>query len=107
VPKKVYRAALQSALSAKVSSGEVVVLSDVSLPELKTQRLAQMLMRLGLSGKTLMVVGGEYQELERPARNLKNLKLVRVNELNVYDLVWCEKLAIIRSQLSVIQEFWS
>ena len=107
LPKKVYRLALRSALSSKVASGNVVVLSEISLPEPKTRYLAKFLSQLGLSGKTLLVAGDKYIKLKQAARNLKDVKLIRAKELNVYDLLRYEKLAILQGEISQIQEFWS
>ena len=86
LPKKVYRSALRSALSSKVSSGDVVVLSEISLAEPKTRFLVKFLSQFGLSGKTLLVVGEEYVNLERLVRNLKDVKIATAKELNVYDV---------------------
>jgi len=107
LPRKSYRAALRSALSSKVSSNEVVVLSELSLPEPKARCLAKALAQLELSGRLLMVVGDEFSMLEKVARNLKNVKLIRVNELNVYDILRCDTLVILRNELMKVQEFWS
>ena len=107
MPRKSYRSALRSALSAKVSSNEVVVLSELSLPEPKARCLAQALSKLELSGRLLLVVGDELSNLEKVARNLKNVKLSQVNGLNVYDILRCDKLVILRNELTKLQEFWS
>ena len=107
LPKKSYRAALKGALSAKVSSNDVVVLSELSLPEPKARCLAKALSELELNGRVLMVVGDEYSTLEKPARNLRNMKLIRVGDLNVYDILRFEKLVILRNELTKVQEFWS
>jgi large subunit ribosomal protein L4 len=107
MPRKSYRSALRSALSSKVSSNEVVVLSELSLPEPKARCMAQVLSQLELSGRLLIVVGDEFSILEKVARNLKNVKLIRVNELNVYDILLCDKLVILRNELMKVQEFWS
>src|SRR6184192_3656689 len=49
IPKKQYRAALQSALSAKLADGQVMVVSDLTLPEPKTRLLAKMLAQMGVT----------------------------------------------------------
>ena len=105
--KKVYRAALRSALTSKVSSGDIVVVSDLSLSEAKTRHLNKVLTQLGLTGRTLMVVGAESLELKKASKNLANVKLIQVHELNVYDLLRYDKLVIVQSELMNVQEFWS
>ena len=59
MPKKKYRAALQSALSAKLADGKVIVVSEFSLAQPKTKLLAKALDQFGL-GETALVVAGEY-----------------------------------------------
>ena len=107
MPRKSYRSALRSALSAKVSANQVIVLSELSLPEPKARCLAQALSKLELGGRLLLVVGDEFLSLEKVARNLKNVKLSQVNTLNVYDILRCDKLVILRNELTKLQEFWS
>lgn len=107
IQKKVYRAALRSALSSKFSSGDMIVVSELSLSEVKTRYLAKALIQLGLTGRTLMVVGAESLELKKASKNLANVKLIQVHELNVYDLLRYDKLVIVRSELMNVQEFWS
>lgn len=107
MPKKMYRAALRSALSAKVSSGELLVLSALTLPEAKARHLAKILNQLGLTRKTLIVVGEEFESLERVARNLAHVGLVHPQNLNVYDILRFDQLVVLESQLPKIQELWS
>ena len=107
LPRKNYRAALRSALSSKVSSDEVVVLAELSLPEQKSRCLAKALAPLVMKESALVVVGDEFSNLEKLARNLKNVKLIRVNDMNVYDILRFQKLVILQSELAKVQEFWS
>lgn len=107
IPKKKYRAALRTALSSKVSRGEIVVVSDLSIESPKTRLLAKALSQLGLTRKTLIVVGEDRQNLERAARNLKDVKLVKPQELNVYDVVRYDSLVIPEREVSRVQEAWS
>ena len=105
--KKVYRAALRSALTSKVSSGELLVVSDLSLSEAKTRELRKILTQLGLTGRVLIVVGAESLDVKRASQNLPKVKVVQGHELNVYDLLRYEKLVIVRSELMNVQEYWS
>jgi large subunit ribosomal protein L4 len=105
LPKKMYRAALRSILAAKASGGEVIVV-DLELTEMKTKELSLALTRVGASGKSVLVVDEGAMEITRIGRNIKDLKVLRVMDLNVYDLLWCEKLVITKSELQRIQEAW-
>jgi len=107
LPRKVYRAALRSALSSKVLSGDVRIISELEFNEQKTRVFSEFLLRLGLSGHILFVVGGQWSHLLRMTRNIKNLTMVSVDGLTVYDLVRADTVVIVRSQISIIQEFWA
>ena len=106
MPRKQYRAALQSALSAKLSEGGIVVVSEFSLSQPKTGLLAKTLAQLGLSTKTLIVSGGDNAELERAARNLSRVKVVTAKGLNVYDVLRYDSILIPERELPRIQEAW-
>src|SRR5207237_4170556 len=85
-PKKKYRAALRQALSAKLAAGGILIVSDLRLEEPKTRLLSKALTQLGLNSKTLIVVGAGDTDVEQAARNLSQVKPVKSQDLNVYDV---------------------
>src|SRR6266545_6996879 len=107
IPKKKYRAALQSALSAKMAAGSVMVLSALPLAAPKTRLLAKALSQLGLTSTTLIVVGAGHADLERAAANLADVKIVSPELLNVYDVLRYEKLVILERDVPRMQEIWA
>ncbi|WP_447970540.1 50S ribosomal protein L4 [Nitrospira sp. M1] len=107
MPRKMYRLALRSALSSRVGDGDVVILASIALPEQKTRHLAKVLSGAGLSGGALIVAGDDYHALERASRNLSGVKLTKVENLNVYDILRYEKVVLLQSEVEKIQEFWS
>ncbi len=107
LPKKKYRAALRSAISSKLSDGEVVVVSDLSIEQPKTKLLAKLLHQMGLKKKTLIVLGEAQVDVERAGRNLQNVKIVRPHELNVYDILLYDSVVIPEGELGRLQEVWS
>ena len=107
LPKKKYRAALQSALSAKLAAGGIVVVSALTLEEPRTRRLAKVLAQMGLTGETLIVIGEGRTDLERAARNLREVKLIKPEELNVYDVLRHDSIVIPERELLRVQEVWS
>ena len=107
IPKKTYRAALQSALSSRAAEGAIVVLSDLSIEQPRTKLLAKMLGQLGLNGKTLLVLGEGRSDLERAARNLSGVKVVKPDGLNVYDVLKYGTIVILERELPRIHEVWS
>ncbi|MBM4138310.1 MAG: 50S ribosomal protein L4 [Nitrospira sp.] len=107
MPKRKYRAALQSALSAKVAESKLVVLSDLSLQELKTKVLAQALGRLSGGGHVLVVIGKEQSSVMRAARNLAAVQVLSIDQLNVYDIVRAGMIVVSQRELGSVREVWS
>ncbi len=105
LPKKVYRAALRAGLTSKVSAGDLIVV-DLSLSEMKTKELVRQLSQVGATGKVVLVVEEGLMDLVRIGKNVKLLKVLHAKDLNVYDLLWCEKLVVSRGELPQIQEMW-
>ena len=105
LPKKVRRAALRGALSLRREEGAITLLEEIELPEIKTRRVAEMLRALSLEGSgVLIVIDAANEKLERSARNLRNVSVLRVAGLNVYDVLRHPKLVITRAALSAIEE---
>lgn len=84
-PKKMARAAMRSALSDKLGSERLVVIDDFKMGKAKTKEIAAVLGVFGF-GKALLV-DGENRSLELAARNLEKHKFLRVEGVNVYDVV--------------------
>ncbi len=105
LPKKVYRAALRAGLSDKAAAGNLIVV-DLVLPELKTKELVRQLAKVGAVGKVLLVVEENLLDIVRIGKNVRLLKVLHAKDLNVYDLLWCEKLVVTRGELQKIQEVW-
>ena len=107
MPRTAYRAALQSALSSKQADGQMMVLSDIDLPEPKTRHVAKKLEDLGLTGTVLLVVGEGDGNWVRAARNIPGVTIMEPSRLNVYDILRHETLLVLGTQVQKIQELWS
>lgn len=94
LPKKMRRGALRSALSERVREGNVIVLDTFTLDEPKTKNFVSSLSSLDLGGKTLIVDSFDNENLLRAARNVKRAKVVNSYGLNIYDLLYHEKLVL-------------
>lgn len=107
MPKKKYRAALQSALSSKVAEGKLFIVKDLSLAQPKTKLLAQSLKGFS-GGMELLVVAGKAQsQVLQAAGNLATVKVLSADQLNVYDVVRAQVIVISDGELSLINEVWS
>jgi large subunit ribosomal protein L4 len=107
MPKKKYRAALQSALSAKVSEGQLFVVSTLSLEQPKTKVLAKALAQFGAGTQILLVAGEAHNGLTQAARNLAKVNVVTPDRLNVYDIVRAGTIVIPERDLARVKEVWA
>lgn len=104
VPKKVRKLALKSALSAKAQAAEIVVVDEFRIDEPKTRRAAEVLEKLNL-GKKVVLVGDEQNETTLLAlRNLKGVRMVEVSQLSVYDVLDNDQLVLSRGAVSKLSE---
>jgi len=104
LPKKVRRAALRGALSQRLGEGALTVVDSLELSEHRTRRVAEILRELRLSGEgVLIVIEGEDRVLERSARNLPDVSVLRVAGLNVYDVLRHPKLLLTKDAVAAIE----
>jgi large subunit ribosomal protein L4 len=102
--KKVKKLALRSALSSKVLDGEICVLDAINLDEIKTKSIVQMLKALGTEKKALIVTANVNDMVIRSARNIPGVKTTIVGNLNVYDILNCDKFIILTDAVAAIEE---
>ncbi len=105
LPKKMRRGALRSALSERVREGNVLVVDSWSLDKPKTKEFLSSLGRLGLGeAKTLIVDSLENENLIRSSRNVQRTKVVNSFGLNIYDLLYHDKLILSRAAASELEQ---
>lgn len=107
VNKKVRKLAMLSALSDKVASGEFTVLESLELKEIKTKEMVKILEALGKEKKTLIVLPEKDDVVYRSARNIPGVKVTLVNTLNVYDLINCNKVVILKDAVAKLEEVYA
>jgi large subunit ribosomal protein L4 len=98
-PKKMVRLALRSALSDRAAADKVVVVDEWGFDAPRTRDAKAALAALGVSGSTLIVVGPEDDNAILSFRNLPEVKLVQVGELNAYDVLCHDWIVFTRSTL--------
>jgi large subunit ribosomal protein L4 len=103
LPKKVRMAALRSALSLRYQEGKFLLLEDFPSSEVKTKSFVKAMEGLGIKN-ALIVTEGERLNLERSARNVPWVKVLRHNGLNVFDILKYEYLIILRPAIEKIEE---
>lgn len=102
-PKKVRRMALISALSMKLKEERMTILKDFPMDEIKTKRFREVIDRFGFE-KALFVIDGSRPILEKSSRNIKNVKMVRSEGINVYDLLKYDHVVLLEPSIKKIEE---
>ena len=103
MPRSARREALLSALSLKSRDGKIVVVDKFQLDEPKTKLMVKVLAELKVES-ALIVIAQPDTKIERSARNLPKVKVLRVEGLNVYDLLRYEHLILTDVALKMIEE---
>ena len=105
--KKVRRLALKSALSAKAAEGEVLVIRDMKMDEIKTKTFAELLSKIGADGKTLVVTAGPDTNVVKSARNIAGVETTMAAVLNPYVVLNHGKLVVAEDALAKIEEVFA
>ncbi|MBI5602017.1 MAG: 50S ribosomal protein L4 [Deltaproteobacteria bacterium] len=103
VNKKVKKLALKMALSSKWQGEQLTVLDHFQLEEIKTKKFHQVMDALHLK-KTLIITDQENLNLEKSARNVNGVKVLRAKGMNVYDLLRYEHLVLLKPSIPIIEE---
>jgi len=104
LPKKVERGALRAAISARLREGAIVVVEQLLAAEKKTRPTADLLKRLGASGKTLIVDVQLDENFEKSARNIAGVRLVPSGRLTARDVMDTKRVIATRAALERLQE---
>lgn len=107
VNKKVRRLAIKSALSAKVQDNELIVLDSLTLENIKTKEMVKVVNALETGKKVLFVLPEKNDVIYRSARNIAGVKTTLASTLNVYDLLNCDTVVVLKDAVSKIEEVYA
>lgn len=107
--EKQWRKALYMALTDKVSSNNFLILSELSIPAIKTKDMSAFLKNVkdklaNSSKKFLFVLPQKNEIIEKSARNLKQVRVIKANSLNVLDLINYDSVILPKSSVEVIEK---
>ena len=105
--KKTRRLALKSALSAKASEQNIVVIDSIKMETPKTSEFAKFLSAVGVQGKALVVTAAADQNVVKSGRNIPGCEVTFANLINVYDIVNANKLVVDQAALQKIEEVFA
>lgn len=107
VNKKVKRLAMKSALSSKVAENEMIVVDSLSMDAIKTKEMAEVLAAINAGKKTLIVLPEKDEVVYKSARNIAGAKVSLVNTLNVYDILNCNTIVVVKDAVAKIEEVYA
>ena len=105
--KKVKRLALKSALSAKAAEGEILVIDDLKMEEIKTAAFKSFLSSIGCDRKALVVTKEVDEKVIKSARNIPGVTTTVATILNTYDILGSDKLVVDKAALEKIEEVYA
>jgi large subunit ribosomal protein L4 len=104
LPKKVKRGALRAALAEKVQSGALVVVDELQASEFKTKVAVELLQRLGVVGKAVLVDVAIDDKLSRSVRNLPGISFVASARLTAREVADAGRVVVTRNAIEKLQE---
>jgi large subunit ribosomal protein L4 len=105
MPRKMRREALRSALSVKFQQGALIVVDKLELEAAKTRQMVGVLDTLVGESTALLLLDKKDENVERAINNIPDAKILRVNYLNIRDLLSYDKVVMPLDALNVIEEW--
>jgi large subunit ribosomal protein L4 len=106
MPAKMRRSALRGVLSAKRADDELRVVEGFGIDEIKTKTMLERLAAWKAGGKVLLVLPGRDEKVELSCRNLREVRVVLADSLNVVDLLEADTVVFTRDALERAQEVY-
>jgi len=103
VPSKVVKLAMRSALSAKASTGSLVVVENFDFDKPSTKKAADILRNLGIEGRVTVILASDDLETALSFRNIPKIQVITVGQANTYDLVNNNAVLVDSKTLSLLE----
>ena len=104
LPRKVEKGALRAALAQKLRDGNVIVVDALSVAEIKTKAAAEMLKRLGVGRKALLVDTQPEDKLTLSMRNIEGVRVLPSNRVSARDVMDTRHVVLTKAALERLQE---
>ncbi len=105
--KKTRQLAIKSALSAKAAAGNVMVVDNLDLNEVKTKSFVKFMNDAGISGKALVVTPEVRRNLVLSARNVPGVRTTVASVISVYDILRADKFVVDKAAVAKIEEVYA
>ncbi len=106
IPKSMKRVAMKSALTSKVQENEMYILEALELEGPKTKTMVNMLKAFDVK-KALIVTAESNHNVYKSGRNIQGIRVMPVNNINVYDLLKYDNLIITKDAVSKLEEVYA
>ncbi|MGE0887636.1 MAG: 50S ribosomal protein L4 [Blastocatellales bacterium] len=104
MPRKMKRGALKSALSERLREGNLVVVDQFNLDDHKTRSFIAIAESFGWDTKTLIVETTPQKNLVLSSRNVQGVKVAENVNVNIYDVLYHDKIVFTRDAINALQE---
>jgi large subunit ribosomal protein L4 len=104
LPKKAERGALRSAFAQKMQDGALIVVDQLTTPEVKTKAAVEMLKRLGVTGKAVLIDVELDEKLRKSVQNIAGVAFVPSSRVTARDVVNAQRVVATRSAIEKLQE---
>ena len=104
VNKEAKKVAFRSAISEKLATNELVIVDAIAIKEGKTKEMLAVLKGLNLDKTAIFVTATNDEMLQRAAANLEQIDVTTASQLNVYDILDCDKLVVTADAIKSIEE---
>ena len=104
LPRKVEKGALRAALAQRLRDGDVVVVDALSVSEIKTKAAAEMLLRLGVERRALLVDVKPEDKLALSVRNIEGVRLLPSNQVSARDVMNARRVVLTQAALEKLQD---
>ena len=98
---------MRSALSAKLADNEMLLLDSITVEEIKTKTIVNMLKNLEVSEKTLIVLADRDEKVYLSAKNIPGVSVSYVGMLNVYELLKYKKVILVKDAADKLGEVYA
>lgn len=103
LPKKKKQVAKYLALVDKIKFNNIIVVNNLELKTSKTKEAVQVLKQFNLNSDKVLIVDKDFsQNVKLATRNLENVNIMRVNDINAYAILWHDKIVITKEALQCL-----
>ena len=99
INKKMAQKALITALSGKAKDNEILILEDLKLSAPKTKEMAKVMLNFSQIKNALLVISEPNENVKRASKNLPNLEIININNLNILDVLKYQYLILTKESI--------